>query len=129
MAWLLMFGSCIMQSDRAWVPAGASGYVGSVVLEQLLRFAPDVARIYLLIRGKRGNSGAAALSASNPLDNEYSVTAWRVSMWSSNASLVTHAKECAGADVRHVHVCRGAAARQLVEEGSLLQAQGRGRHP
>lgn len=36
---------------------GASGYVGSVVLEQLLRFCPDVAQIYLLIRGKRGNSG------------------------------------------------------------------------
>lgn len=36
---------------------GASGYVGSVVLEQLLRFCPDVARIYLLIRGKRGNTG------------------------------------------------------------------------
>ena len=37
--------------------AGASGYVGSVVLEQLLRFAPDVARIYMLIRGKRGVTG------------------------------------------------------------------------
>jgi fatty acyl-CoA reductase len=36
---------------------GASGYVGSVVLEQLLRFSPDVTRIYLLIRGKRGNTG------------------------------------------------------------------------
>lgn len=32
--------------------------MGSVVLEQLLRFAPDVARIYMLIRGKRGNTGA-----------------------------------------------------------------------
>ena len=94
-----MFGSWIMESDRPWVPAGASGYVGSVVLEQLLRFAPDVARIYLLIRGKRGNSGAAALPAANALNNEYSVTAWRVSMWrSNNASPVTHAKECAGAD-------------------------------
>lgn len=39
---------------------GGSGYVGSVVLEQLLRFCPDVAKIYLLIRGKRGNTGGAA---------------------------------------------------------------------
>ena len=36
---------------------GASGYVGSVVLEQLLRVCPDVARVYLLIRGKRGSTG------------------------------------------------------------------------
>lgn len=43
--------------DVFWLSAGASGYVGSVVLEQLMRFAPDVARIYLLIRGKRGNTG------------------------------------------------------------------------
>ena len=40
---------------------GASGYVGSVVLEQLLRFSPDVTRIYMLIRGKRGNSGEQRL--------------------------------------------------------------------
>ena len=37
--------------------------MGSVVLEQLLRFAPDVARIYMLIRGKRGVTGALWLSA------------------------------------------------------------------
>ena len=35
--------------------------MGSVVLEQLLRFAPDVARIYMLIRGKRGSSGEQRL--------------------------------------------------------------------
>ena len=40
---------------------GASGYVGSVVLEQLLRKCPDVARIYLLIRGKRGSTGDIAV--------------------------------------------------------------------
>ena len=40
---------------------GASGYIGSVVLEQLLRSCPDVARIYLLIRGKRGSTGDAAV--------------------------------------------------------------------
>ena len=31
------------------------------MLEQLLRFAPDVARIYMLIRGKRGCSGEQRL--------------------------------------------------------------------
>ena len=40
---------------------GASGYVGSVVLEQLLRVCPDVARIYLLIRGKRGSTGKSPI--------------------------------------------------------------------
>ena len=39
---------------------GASGYVGSVVLEQLLRVCPEVARIYLLIRGKRGSTGTSS---------------------------------------------------------------------
>lgn len=32
---------------------GASGYIGSVVLEQLLR-TTDVAAVYLLLRGRRG---------------------------------------------------------------------------
>ena len=39
--------------------------MGSVVLEQLLRFAPDVARIYMLIRGKRGVTGVALALASS----------------------------------------------------------------
>ena len=37
--------------------AGATGFVGSVVLEQLLRVCPSIKRIYVLIRSKRGQSG------------------------------------------------------------------------
>lgn len=37
---------------------GATGYVGSVVVEQLLRLVPDLKEIYILIRPKRGKSGA-----------------------------------------------------------------------
>ena len=37
--------------------AGATGFVGSVVLEQLLRVCPTVKRVYVLIRDKRGQSG------------------------------------------------------------------------
>ncbi|EIE20590.1 hypothetical protein COCSUDRAFT_48572 [Coccomyxa subellipsoidea C-169] len=36
---------------------GATGFVGSVVLEQILRVCPTVKRIYVLIREKRGQSG------------------------------------------------------------------------
>lgn len=35
------------------LPAGASGYIGSLLVEQLLR-TTNVRRIYVLIRGKRG---------------------------------------------------------------------------
>ena len=37
--------------------AGATGFVGSVVLEQLLRICPTVKRVYVLIRDKRGQTG------------------------------------------------------------------------
>ena len=33
---------------------GATGFVGKVLVEKLLRSCPEVARVYLLIRGKRG---------------------------------------------------------------------------
>lgn len=38
---------------RPPMPAGASGYIGSLVLEQLLR-TTDVSKVFVLIRGKRG---------------------------------------------------------------------------
>lgn len=41
--------------------AGGTGYIGSLVVEQLLRTVPGVGRIYLLIRGKRGNPAQARL--------------------------------------------------------------------
>ena len=37
--------------------AGSTGFVGSVVLEQLMRLCPTFKRIYLLIRVKRGHQG------------------------------------------------------------------------
>jgi NADPH:quinone reductase-like Zn-dependent oxidoreductase len=46
---------------------GASGYIGSVVLEQLLR-TTDVAEVYLLLRARRGTDPGdrvAALLGSN----------------------------------------------------------------
>ena len=37
---------------------GGTGFVGSVVLEQLLRVQPDVERIFVIIRAKRSVPGA-----------------------------------------------------------------------
>lgn len=42
------------------LPAGASGYIGSLLVEQLLR-TTNVKRIYVLIRGKRGQSAKERL--------------------------------------------------------------------
>lgn len=41
--------------------AGGTGYIGSLVVEQLLRTVPDVAKIYLIIRSKGGNPAKARL--------------------------------------------------------------------
>jgi hypothetical protein len=38
------------------MPAGGTGYIGSLVVEQLLR-TTAVSRIFLLVRSKRGASG------------------------------------------------------------------------
>lgn len=40
--------------------AGASGYLGSLVVEQLLR-TTDVGKVYVLIRGKRGQTAKERL--------------------------------------------------------------------
>lgn len=40
---------------------GITGYVGSLVLEQLLRVCPDVGRVYVLIRGKRNQTAKQRL--------------------------------------------------------------------
>ena len=34
---------------------GASGFLGKVLLEKLLRSSPDVGNIYVLVRPKKGN--------------------------------------------------------------------------
>jgi hypothetical protein len=37
---------------------GGTGFVGSVLIEQLLRLVPDIRTIYVLVRPKKGLSGA-----------------------------------------------------------------------
>ena len=46
---------------------GVTGYVGSVVLEHLLRVQPDVQRVFVIIRSKRGLAGMLGLSCRWPL--------------------------------------------------------------
>jgi fatty acyl-CoA reductase len=40
---------------RCILITGATGFMGKVLVEKLLRSCPDVATIYLLMRPKRGN--------------------------------------------------------------------------
>lgn len=40
---------------RSLLVTGASGFMGKVLVEKLLRSCPDIATIYLLMRPKRGN--------------------------------------------------------------------------
>ena len=40
---------------------GVTGFVGSVVLEQLLRTCPDLDKVYLIVRDKHGMTGAERL--------------------------------------------------------------------
>lgn len=42
---------------------GASGFVGKVVVEKLLRACPDVGNIYVLLRPRRGQDPEARLRA------------------------------------------------------------------
>ena len=41
--------------DRYIFITGATGFMGKVLVEKLLRSCPDIAAIYLLLRPKRGN--------------------------------------------------------------------------
>lgn len=47
-------GSCVLLT-------GVTGFVGSLVMEQLLRVCPEVERIYVLIRSKKSMTAAARL--------------------------------------------------------------------
>ena len=49
--------------------AGVTGFVGSTVLEQLLRVCPSVKRVYVVIREKRGMTGANPLAAAGTFDS------------------------------------------------------------
>jgi fatty acyl-CoA reductase len=48
-------------------PAGGTGFLGSVILEQILTFVPDVKRVYVIVRDKRGRSGTSVISSLPPL--------------------------------------------------------------
>lgn len=49
---------------RTVLLTGATGFLGKVVVERLLRCAPDLARIYLLIRPRRGPQATPATAAT-----------------------------------------------------------------
>eukprot|EP00884_Botryococcus_braunii_P002713 jgi/Botrbrau1/12442/Bobra.0094s0011.1 len=48
--------------DRVILITGASGYLGSLVLEQLLRLCPDVAKVYIIVRPKQGRDAQQRLN-------------------------------------------------------------------
>lgn len=55
---------------RTVLLTGATGFVGSVVLEQLLRTCPDVHKVFVLVRQKRGvaaHTRIRQLLSTNPL--------------------------------------------------------------
>lgn len=41
-------------AGRSLLVTGATGFMGKVLLEKLLRACPDIKRIYILCRAKRG---------------------------------------------------------------------------
>ena len=41
-------------SGKSVFLTGGSGFIGKVIVEKLLRACPDIARIYFLIRPKKG---------------------------------------------------------------------------
>ncbi|KAF4530066.1 hypothetical protein B566_EDAN018299, partial [Ephemera danica] len=43
-------------SDKSIFLTGATGFMGKVVIEKLLRTCPDIRAIYVLIRQKKGNA-------------------------------------------------------------------------
>lgn len=49
--------------DREIFVTGATGYLGKVLVEKLLRSCPDIGRIFVLVRPKRGQVPAERLKA------------------------------------------------------------------
>lgn len=57
-------------AGRTVLLTGVTGFVGSLVLEQLLRTCPEIARVYVVVRQKHGISGRARFHKmlhTNPL--------------------------------------------------------------
>ena len=55
---------------------GATGFVGKVLVEKLLRSCPDVKKIYCLIRPKKGKSAAERLE----LMLQEPVSSWEIEL-------------------------------------------------
>ena len=49
--------------DKAIFITGGSGFLGKVIIEKLLRCCPDLRKIFVLIRGKRGLSGVQRIES------------------------------------------------------------------
>ena len=48
-------------AGRDVLVTGATGFMGKVLLEKLLRCCPDIRRLYILVRPKRGLAPSARL--------------------------------------------------------------------
>ncbi|KAG8232898.1 hypothetical protein J437_LFUL012811 [Ladona fulva] len=48
-------------AGRTVLVTGGTGFMGKVLLEKLLRSCPDVKRVYIVMRPKRGKEVAARL--------------------------------------------------------------------
>jgi FlaA1/EpsC-like NDP-sugar epimerase len=48
-SWLIRLGA---HGYRSIFITGATGFVGKVLVEKLLRSCPDIAKIYILVRGE-----------------------------------------------------------------------------
>jgi fatty acyl-CoA reductase len=55
---------------------GATGFLGSALIEKLLRVCPDVGTIYVLVRPKKGKEVAARVEelTKNPVSTKSDVT-------------------------------------------------------
>jgi len=47
--------------DRAVFVTGATGFVGSVLCEKILRSCPGLSKMYVLVRGRKGVSAEARM--------------------------------------------------------------------
>lgn len=54
-------------TGRTLLLTGGTGFMGKVLLEKLLRVCPEIRRIYILIRAKRGFAPAARISEMTKL--------------------------------------------------------------
>lgn len=58
-------------ADRHLFITGASGFMGKVLIEKLLRSCPGIEKIYVLIRQKKGKTGEERLKEITDLPVRY----------------------------------------------------------